>query len=176
MKLEFYALAIFIISLFALVTLTLHKRPLTEEEVLPSPSVFVKNPYKRLLEKKVNEMNQQLFFLEYNISIKIPESSKQLEKILDGIKDPRALKQITKRVWHYWWGYGIENIKYKVKHIELVWYPAISISTSSNLTFGDALYMALNGENSSFNLNKSDIELVNMISEKYKVEIIIDGK
>ncbi|WP_213075143.1 hypothetical protein [Fervidobacterium pennivorans] len=135
----------------------------------------MRNPYKYLILRKTNEINQQLFFLEYKRKIKVYDDSKTLEQMIFSIQDRRAAKYVTKKVWHYWWGYGLEWIKYKIKHIDLLWYPRIYLSREPYLpdkTFGDALWKALNGTNASFRLGKSDEEIARLIAEKYNVEFV----
>lgn len=90
------------------------------------------------------------------------------------VNDPRAVKKIIKRVRKYWWGCGIEEIALKIKHIKIVWRPEVYIDNSSNKSFGDALYEALNGRNTSFNLGSFDISLVKLIAERYGT--IVEGK
>lgn len=175
MRLEFYAFVFFLFSVVTLGILIPERKPVTMEEVLPSPSLFLKNPYKYLILRKTNEINQQLFFLEYKRKIKVYDDSKTLEQMIFSIQDRRAAKYVTKKVWHYWWGYGLEWIKYKIKHIDLLWYPRIYLSREPYLpdkTFGDALWKALNGTNASFRLGKSDEEIARLIAEKYNVEFV----
>ncbi|WP_448375181.1 hypothetical protein [Fervidobacterium sp.] len=173
MKLEFYAFVFLIISVIALSMLVLSKKPTIQEEVLPSPSLFIRNPYKYLLLKRTNEINQQLFFLEYNKRILVKDDSKELEKEVMETYDRRAAKYVIKRVWKYWWGYGIEWSKYKIKHIELTWYPKVYVVKHSENTFGEALWNALNGKNIPFSFGRADEELVKLIAEKYNVELVI---
>lgn len=176
MKIEFYALFLFLISIALFLLLVSQKKEVIMEEVLPSPFVSVRNPYKKLIDKRVNEINRQLFFLEYGKNIPSDvRSIKQLETVIFQIQDPRALKSVTKRVWKYWWGNGIEEVNYKIKHINIKWYPKVYVSSSSNLTFGEALYNALNGNASSFSKLKSNDEIIRLIAEKYNVEIIERG-
>ncbi|MFN3329219.1 MAG: hypothetical protein ACK40U_10315, partial [Fervidobacterium pennivorans] len=80
MRLEFYAFVFFLFSVVTLSFLISERKPVTMEEVLPSPSLFLKNPYKYLILRKTNEINQQLFFLEYKRRIKVYDDSKTLEK------------------------------------------------------------------------------------------------
>lgn len=175
MRLEFYAFVFFLFSVVTLSFLISERKPVTMEEVLLSPSLFLKNPYKYLILKKTNEINQQLFFLEYKRRIKVYDDSKTLEQAIFSVQDRRATMYITKKVWHYWWGYGVEWIKYKIKHIDLLWYPRIYLSEGPyfpDKTFGDALWKALNGINTSFRLGKSDKEIARLIAEKYNVEFV----
>ncbi|HCL99082.1 MAG TPA: hypothetical protein DHW87_04880 [Fervidobacterium sp.] len=170
MKVEFYALFLFIVTVTILLFITFQKRVIIVEEVLPSPFVFVTNPYEKRLKERINQINTQLLFLEYNL--KIPpniDDLRILESTWEQIDDPRAVKSITKRVRKYWWGYGIENTKFKIKHIEIVWWPEVFVNVASKNTFGDALYEALNGKNISFNSKNIDLNVVQFIAEKYGV-------
>lgn len=170
MKVEFYALFLFIVTVTILLFITFQKKVIIEEEVLPSPFVFVKNPYEIKINERINQINTQLLFLEYNI--RIPPSVDDLQILEDTwnkINDPRAVKSITRRVRKYWWGYGIEKIRFRVKHIEIVWYPEVYVNVASKNTFGDALYQALNGKNISFNSRNADPNIVQFIAEKYGV-------
>lgn len=180
MKIEFYAVFFFLLSIILLIlflVLISQKREITQEEVLPSPFLSVRNPYQRFIKQKANEINKQLFFLEYNkrIPTKI-KNMKELEDIIFQVQDVRARKQVIKKVWRYWWGIGIEEVTFKIKHISFTWYPSIYYSKDSRFTFGEALYYALNGRTSSFSTMKSDENLIKLIAEKYKVEIINDNK
>lgn len=177
MRVEFYALVFFAFTVITFTFLTTGKKPVTMEEVLPSPSLFLKNPYKYTILRKINEVNQQLFFIEYNRRIHIYDDSRVLEREIFMVQDIRAARYVTKKVWHYWWGYGVEWIRYKIKHINLVWYPRVYLIYSkycANKTFGDALWSALNGLNTSFCLGKSDEEIARLITEKYNVEFVAD--
>jgi hypothetical protein len=175
MKLEFYAFMLFVITLIAFSVLLVSKKPIIEEEVLPSPALFVKNPYKYILLRRTNEINQQLFFIEYNKRIVIQDNSKEIENIVMNISDRRALKYVIKRIWKYWWGYGVEWSKYKIKHIELTWYPRVYEVKYSRTTFGEALWNALNGTSTAFSLHRADEELARLIADKYNVEFVIDS-
>jgi len=175
MKLEFYALFLFIVTVTIFFFITFQKKVIIVEEVLPSPLVFVKNPFEKILRDRINQINFQLLFLEYNL--KVPRDisdSRTLENLLEMVNDPRAVKKIIKRVRKYWWGCGIEEIALKIKHIKIVWKPEVYIDNSSNKSFGDALYEALNGRNTSFNLGSFDISLVKLIAERYGT--IVEGK
>ncbi|HCI29388.1 MAG TPA: hypothetical protein DE117_04290 [Fervidobacterium sp.] len=175
MKLEFYALFLFIVTVTIFFFITFQKKVIIVEEVLPSPLVFVKNPFEKILRDRINQINFQLLFLEYNL--KVPRDisdSRTLENLLEMVNDPRAVKKIIKRVRKYWWGCGIEEIALKIKHIKIVWRPEVYIDNSSNKSFGDALYEALNGRNTSFNLGSFDISLVKLIAERYGT--IVEGK
>jgi len=173
MKIEFYALFLFLISIVFFLILVSQKREIIMEEVLPSPFVSVKNPYSKVINKKVNEVNRQLFFLEYGKSIPSDiKSVKELEEIVFQIQDVRAKKEVVKRVWKYWWGLGIEEVTFKIKHINIKWYPYIYTSNETSMTFGDALYYALSGTATPFSKFKSDENIMEFISEKYKVEIL----
>ncbi|HPC25327.1 MAG TPA: hypothetical protein PLQ59_07445 [Fervidobacterium sp.] len=170
MKVEFYALFLFIVTVTILLFITFQKKVIIEEEVLPSPFVFLTNPYERRLNERINQINSQLLFLEYNL--KIPsniDDLRILESTWEEINDPRAVKSITKRVRKYWWGYGIENTRFKVKHIEIVWRPEVFVNNATKNTFGDALYEALNGKNTSFSSKNVDLNVVQFIAEKYGV-------
>ncbi len=172
MKLELFALLLFLISVVFVFLVAIEKKTLIEEEVFPSPYLFKRNPYVSVIKDRFNEINKQLLFLEYNV--RIPQknlNSKELESIIFNINDPRAKKIAVKRVWKYWWGYGIEEITFKIKHVEIKWYPKIYLSKASQVTFGEALYNALNGEESYFYLGKADKDIIENISEKYKVLI-----
>lgn len=175
MKLEFYALFIFLVSVVLFAILIVQKKEFIQEEVLPSPFLYVKNPFEKNIQKMKNEINKQLFFLEYGIPI--PSDLKDFSKLRDiifQINDPRAKKEIIKVVWQYWWGRGIESVTFKVKHINISWYPAVyPVNSRNSLTFGEALYNALNGNSSSFSVIGFDMELVRLICEKYKVEFVL---
>ncbi|MEN3042160.1 MAG: hypothetical protein ABDH59_02495 [Fervidobacterium sp.] len=173
MKIEFYAVFFFLLSIILFLVLISQKREITQEEVLPSPFLSVRNPYQRFIKQKANEINKQLFFLEYNKCIPTEiKDMEELEEIIFQVQDVRARKQVIKRVWRYWWGIGIEEVTFKIKHISLTWYPFIYYSKDSHFTFGEALYYALNGRISTFSIMKSDESLIRLIAEKYKVEII----
>lgn len=171
MKIEFYALFLFLVSITLFLVLVSQKKEVIMEEVLPSPFLSVKNPYKRLINQRVNEINRQLFFLEYGKSIPSDiKSVKELERIIFQIQDTRANKEVVKKVWKYWWGLGIEEVTFKIKHINIKWYPYIYNSNKANITFGEALYYALTGTVTPFSQSKSNVEIIKLISEKYKIE------
>ncbi|MFN3692243.1 MAG: hypothetical protein ACK4R7_05075 [Fervidobacterium sp.] len=174
MKLEFYAAFIFVISVFLLVVLLIQKREIIQEEVLPSPFLYLKNPFEKDIKKMKNDINRQLFFLEYGI--KVPAKADNFSELVDvlfQVEDPRAKKEVIKIVWKYWWGQGIESVTFKVKHVTIVWFPTIyHTKAQSNYTFGDALYNALNGSSSEFSIKDLDMEVVRLICEKYKVDLV----
>lgn len=173
MKVEFYAFFFFLMSIALFLILVSQKKEVIMEEVLPSPFLSVKNPYKNVINQRVNEINRQLFFLEYGKSIPSSiKSVKELEKIIFQIQDTRAKKEVIRKVWKYWWGFGLEEVVFKIKHINIRWYPVIYLSNYSKTTFGEALYLALNGNATSFSQMKSEEILIKLIAEKYKVEII----
>ena len=172
MKLELFALVLFLVSVVLVFFLAIEKKTSIEEEVFPSPYLFQKTPYANVIKDRINEINRQLLFLEYDV--RIPQknlNSKELENIIFSINDPRAKKIAVKRIWKYWWGYGVEEITFKIKHIEIRWYPKIHFSKAAQITFGEALYKALNGEESYFYPGKADKDIIKNISEKYKVLI-----
>ncbi len=174
MKIEFYALFLFLISIIFFLALVSQKREIITEEVLPSPFLSVRNPYKRAINQRVNEINKQLFFLEYGKSIPSNiKSLKELEDIIFQIQDTRAKKEVIKKVWRYWWGLGIEEVTFKIKHISIKWYPYIYASSDkTTITFGEALYYALNGRVVPFSKFKADERIIKLISERYKVEFL----
>lgn len=173
MKIEFYALFLFLISIIFLSILVSQKEEIIMEEVLPSPFLSVKNPYKRLINKSVNEINRQLFFLEYGKSISFDiRDLKEIEEIIFQVQDPRAKKEVIRKFWKYWWGLGIEEVTFRIKHINIRWYPIIYMSNYSQITFGEALYNALNGTITPFSKMSSNENMIKLISEKYKVEFI----
>ncbi|MGC8819837.1 MAG: hypothetical protein ACP5PP_01820 [Fervidobacterium sp.] len=171
MKAEFYAVILFFVSAIFVLVLFSGKKLSVEEEVLPSPFLSVENPYENDIRKKVNEINRQLFFLEYGKTIPQNVGPEEIEKIIFSIEDIRAKKEVIKRIRKYWWGSGIEEITFRIKHIEIKWYPIVRVSENVKTTFAEALYDALNGKISAFYVGNSDMHVIKEVAKRYKIAV-----
>ncbi|ODN31096.1 hypothetical protein [Fervidobacterium thailandense] len=172
MKFEFYALIVFFTTLVIfLVTTHIETRPRVEE-VLPSPLVFTSNPFSEHVFTMVNQMNKQLLLLEYNIRTPAEfRDVRELEDLYNVIDDPRAAKNLSKRILVTWWGNALVGACFSVKHITVCWRPTVEITTETNGTsdFGSALLSALSGTSERCRIGNWDVEIAKLIAERYAV-------